>query len=202
MNIRLTVLLAILSLHHTVQGQVTDSTTTKKWYQPDHAKLHFAGEIGFLSPGVGIELFRKKNGELDLFGGFVPEGIGGDNLVTMAVKFHYLPWKKGLFNKKYQLEPLTLGANLYHTFGEDINKFRDRDLYPKGYYWWTISTRYGPFFGSRLSKDFGPEATIRSLTFYCEIGTNDLFIYSWAGNRSTVPFHRLWNSSFGLKVIF
>jgi hypothetical protein len=196
------VLLVVFFFISSVYAQEADTTSMKKWHHPDHVKLHFAGEIGFLSPGVGIELFNKKQGELDLFGGFVPEGIGGDNLVTIALKFNYFPWKKAILKKAIQIEPLTLGLNIYHTFGEDINKFRDPDLYPKGYYWWTISTRYGPFFGGRLSKHYGPETFLKTITLYYELGTNDLFIYSWAGNRSTIPFYRIWNSSIGLKAVF
>jgi hypothetical protein len=181
----------------------TDSLPVeRKWYVPDHYKLHFAGEIGFLSPGAGYELFPKRNGELDVFGGFLPEFIGGDNVVTIATKFHYMPWKKKINRGRNDLEPLTLGAIVYHAFGEDLNKARDKDLYPQGYYWWTIGTRFGPFVGSRITRAYKDGAALKSITLYVEFGTNDLFLYSWAKNRTTIPLYKIWNSSVGLKWKF
>lgn len=173
----------------------------KKWYIPDHGKLHFAGGTGFLSAGAGYELFPAQNGEIDLFVGYLPASIGGEHIYTATVKFHYMPFKTALFTSGWQIEPLTLGGMLYQSYGHELNRARDPDLYPEDYYWWSIKTRFGPFIGSRVTKELG-SSFIRSVTFYGEIGTNDLYIYSWATNRSTVPFSKLWNSSFGLKVRF
>ena len=97
---------------------------------------------------------------------------------------------------------MSIGFNAYHAFAKVLNEQKDRDLYPRGYYWWTIGTRFGPFFGSRLTKEFQPKSFMKTLTFYYEIGTNDLFLFSWGVNTSTVPFYKIWNTSFGLKATF
>ena len=180
----------------------TEKTRKRPWIQLDHDKTQYAGEIGFMSLGLGYSLFKRENGELDGFLGFLPESIGGDNIVTIALKFQYLPWKKEVFKNKFQLEPLSMGVNIYHAFTKILNEQKNEDLYPNGYYWWTIGTRFGPFFGSRLTKEFKQTSFMKTLTFYYEIGTNDLFIYSWAANRSAIPIYKIWNTSFGLKATF
>ena len=184
------------------QSSAEDPPSPWEWIVPDHVKLHFAGEIGFLSPGAGYELFKKKNGELDVFGGFLPEAIGGDNIVSIAGKFHYMPWKKEVLKNKYLLEPISLGVLVYHSFGEDLNKAKDDNLYPNGYYWWTVGTRFGPFFGSRITQEFKEPSFFKALTFYVEFGTNDLYFFSWKNNRSSIPLYQIWNSSIGLKARF
>ena len=193
-------ILLLLLVPMQIMGQSTDQSS-RKWYYPDYTKLHYAGEIGFISIGAGKEFFRKKNGEADIFVGYLPEGIGGDNIVTIAFKFHYLPWKKKIFSNKYELEPLTVGAIGYHALGEDLNRLSDKKLYPDGYYWWTVGFRFGPFIGSRISTDFehGP---FKNLWLYYELGTNDLFIYSWGANRTLIPLRSIFNFSFGLKASF
>ncbi len=178
-----------------------DSSIARKWYLPDYTKLHYAGEIGFISVGVGKEFFKKKNGELDIFLGYLPESIGGDNIVTAAFKFHYFPWKKEIFKQRYELEPLTLGAIGYHALGEHLNRLSNKDLYPDGYYWWTTGFRFGPIIGSRISKEF-ENGKLEKLWLYYELGTNDLFIYSWGQNRTLVPLRSIFNFSFGLKATF
>ena len=199
---KLTIVTFLLFGFISANSQSDSISDSRPWYIIDHAKVQFAGEIGFISLGLGYSIFKKKNGELDLFLGYLPESIGGDNIVTIAGKFHYFPWKKDVFKNKYKLEPLTLGVNVYHAFTKILNAQKNQDLYPAGYYWWTIGTRFGPFFGSRITKEFNQKSFIRSLTFYYEIGTNDLYIYSWGVNRNSVPLHKVWNTSLGLKFGF
>lgn len=186
----------------TVYSQKDSTFIHRRWYHPDYIKLQYAGEIGFVSLGLGKEIFKKKNGEIDLFGGYLPESIGGDNIICIAFKFNYMPWEKDVFNKKYKLEPLTIGVRAYHAFTKKLNEQKNGDLYPNGYYWWTLGTRFGPFFGSRITKEYDSKSFLKSLSLYMEIGTNDLYIYSWIVNRSTVPIYKIWNSSFGLKAKF
>lgn len=193
-------LLPIIFLAHA--GAQSDSTPPTKWYHPDYAKLQFAGEIGFLSAGVGSEIFKNRKGEIDLMLGYLPKSIGGDNITTFAVKFAWIPWEKPVLNNKFKLQPLTLGAILFRALGEDLNKLRDRDIYPRGYYWWSSGLRIGPVLGIRLKRDFKEECKIKSMAFYTEFTTNDLFIYSWGVNSGIIPLRAIFAASFGVKLNF
>jgi len=183
-------------------AQADTSLIRTKFTHIDYVKTQYAGEIGFMSLGVGTEFFKKRNGELDLMLGYLPQSIGGDDIITSAIKFSYIPWTKNILNNKLIIQPLTVGVLAYHAFGKDLNKQNNRDLYPRGYYWWTVSTRLGPVFGLRIKKEFEPSSKIKSLSFYVEFGSNDLYIYSWIDNRSLIPIHNIFNSSFGLKANF
>ncbi len=171
-----------------------------KWYHPDYAKVQYAGEIGFFSIGVGSELFKKQNGELDLMVGYLPKSIGGDGIFTTAIKFSYLPWEKPLFNDQLTWQPLSMGAILFHAWGKELNRIRDKDLYPRGYYWWSLGTRIGPVIGTRLKKDFGNNAKFKSLTFYMEFVSNDLYIYSWGVNTGIIPLRAIFDMSLGIRI--
>ena len=179
----------------------TDSIPERtKWYQPDYAIFQFAGEIGLFSAGIGSQLFKKQNGEFDFMAGYLPKSIGGDDIFTTALKFSYLPWEKPLFNNQLTWQPLSMGVILFHAWGKDINKIRDRDLYPRNYYWWSLGTRIGPLIGTRLRRDFGKNSNLESLTFYLEFVTNDLYIYSWGVNTDIIPLWAIFDMSLGIRV--
>lgn len=183
-------------------AQVDSTSTRTKFLHPDYVKMQFAGEIGFLSVGIGTEFFKKRNGELDLMLGYLPKSIGGDNITTIALKFTYIPWTKDIIKGKLLLQPLTLGVIAYHAFGKDLNKISNKDLYPQNYYWWTLGMRFGPILGFRVIKKFEESSKIKALALYIEFGTNDLYIYSWGVNTSVVPLQKIINTSFGLKANF
>jgi len=196
------VILILLAYQNSAFCQNDSIVARTKLYHLDYAKMQYAGQIGFLSVGVGSELFRKRNGELDFFVGYLPESIGGDNIVTGAFKFAYIPWDISVFKHKMKLQPLTMGLMIFHAFGEDLNKIRDKDLYPQGYYWWSLGTRVAPVFGIRLKKELDKESTIKALAFYVEFVTNDLYIYSRGVNRTIIPLYKIFDSSIGVKVNF
>ena len=183
-----------------IHAQSDSLLERNKWFHPDYAKIQFAGEIGFLSVGVGFKLFKKQNGELDLMAGYLPKPIGGDDIFTTAIKFAYLPWDKQVLNNQLTWQPLSLGAMLFHAWGERLNRIRDKELYPRGYYWWSPGTRFGPVFGTRLKRDFDKRSRIKSLSFYMEFVTNDLYIYSWGANTGIIPLSSIFDMSLGLRI--
>lgn len=43
-----------------IYSQDSTQTNKKVWYEPDYAKIQFAGSIGFLSTGFGYHCFKDK----------------------------------------------------------------------------------------------------------------------------------------------
>ena len=84
-------------------------------------------------------------------------------------------------------------------FGNQYTKYSDRDQYPKGYYWFNNLPRMGWFWTGQLTYEMKND---HLFTFYSELGTYDLLLFSWSGNRETIPRHTLFNVSFGLKYQF
>jgi hypothetical protein len=74
--------------------------------------------------------------------------------------------------------------------------------YPEGYYWWTTSFRFTPFIGPTLSRKVGNEHTlIKRVQLYAELGTNDLALVSYIGNKR-LAFTEIWNIALGTRLVF
>lgn len=183
------------------QSCLAQQSNFKKWVVPDHYKLHFAGEIGLFSVSVGKDFFKNENVEFDLFLGYLPEEVGGDNITTVALKTAYFPFKYTIPNTEYFIEPFGIGLNFYHALGDNLNKYRDTSIYPPEYYWWPIGIRIAPYISSRIGKHIH-KSNLSSIQFYYELGANDLYIFSWYKNRRTFPLYRIFNLSFGLSFKF
>jgi hypothetical protein len=192
------ILLGLLFTFST-QAQVVEKI--KSNLRPDHSKVHFAGEIGFLSASYGKKIWNKENLEFDAFIGFAPRNVAGDDITTLAVKGTYFPYNLKLSENGYTVEPIGVGLNLYHAFGNNLNKYRDTGLYKKGYYWWTIGLRIAPFITGRINKEFESKH-FKRIGLYYELGTNDLYFFSWFDNRETFPVHKIFNFSIGMVVFF
>ncbi|MEN7548307.1 hypothetical protein AAG747_10340 [Rapidithrix thailandica] len=173
----------------------------RKWFVPDHSKIHFAGGYGFLSVSAGKKILRKKRIELDITIGYLPKAIGGDDILTGGIKAQYIPWRIDWKNKPLQIEPLAVGLSIFQAWGTRFNRLNDRNLYSKGYYWWTSNRRFAPFIGQRIQRTY-KNSSIKSIGVYYEIGTYDLYIYSWLPNQKTFPFHKLFNFSGGVQLSF
>nr|WP_295932125.1 hypothetical protein [uncultured Dyadobacter sp.] len=171
----------------------------RKWYLPDHMKLQFAGNIGFLSGGPGY-VSRNRTLETDLLFGFLPQKFGGDALVTLTGKTTYSPWRIGLKNH-YYLRPFSIGAYLSYTFGPQFDT-KWPSYYPSGYYWWATSFRPGAYIGGKLGKHVVLNNRRRSWEFYYELGTYDLLIISYVQNKGFLKLSDITSLSLGVKFGF
>lgn len=183
----------------TFAQHLTDSLKIKKWYIPDHVKMQFAGNIGFLSGGLGFASHNKKL-ETDLLAGILPEKFGGDALVTFSAKTTYSPWKIN-FKHNYYAAPFSLGAYLSYTFGPQFD-FKWPSYYPAGYYWWATAIRSGAYMGGKIGRQITVNKRISAVELYYEIGSYDLLMISYVQNRNFLKLSDISNVSFGLKLSF
>ena len=161
---------------------------------PDYCQLQFAGNIGFISGGIGYN-FLNNNLESGVLYGYVPKSIGD-------VEIHHLTLKNTFTIKKWKLSQ---SINIYATTGFSIsfNLFGNTFLklpyqYPDGY--------YGPnavhgilFFGTKISgKNLQPNFLNKINLFYeLVIMDNDL----WYGIKSRyTSFTEQWSLAVGINI--
>ena len=190
-------LLLLLSLSGLAQE--VGLTHHHKWYLPDHLKLQFAGNIGFLSGGPGY-VSRNQTLETDLLFGFLPQKFGGDALVTTTLKTTYSPWRIRLKND-YYIRPFSIGAYLGYTFGPQFDS-KWPSYYPSGYYWWATAIRPGAYIGGKAGRNVVMNNHRRSLELYYELGTYDLLLISYVQNKGFLKLHDIVSLSMGVKFAF
>ena len=106
--------------------------------------------------------------------------------------------------EKVQVLPLTVGAYFSYTHGTLNDELKGQ--YSSDYYWFSTDTRYGPLVGGRVTYLAAPVAATgqpRKLSFYYELGSNDLYLASYLTNRNGgLRFGQLLTLALGVKADF
>jgi hypothetical protein len=190
-------LLLLLPLSSAAQDSLT--IKNRKWYIPDHIKLQFAGNIGFISGGPGW-ISRNNTLETDLLFGFLPQKFGGDALVTITGKTTFSPWRISLNYSRYVV-PFSLGAYMSYTFGPQFDS-KWPSYYPSGYYWWATSIRPGAYVGGKIGQEVTIKNKRKGLEIYYELGSYDLLMISYVQNNKYLKLSDIVSLSLGLKLAF
>lgn len=164
----------------------------RAWYRPDHAKLQLAGNVGFLSPGLGYA-FLGRHLETDAFFGWVPRAIGGTDIlsITGKVTAHPLAVDAG----GVELRPLALALQLTYTFGDQYF-VRPPSRFPGKYYDFPTALRAGIGVGGGASVRIGE----RRIGAYLELVALDLMLKAWAENRETIGPSEVFSLALGLRA--
>jgi len=166
---------------------------------PDHVDLQYAGSIGYVSIGVGYNLFKEKT-SLSFHYGYVPEVKGGE-LHIAAVKFEYKPFKIKI-SDKIVFHPINPVVFLSYTMGKNFGLSFDRNQYAKGYYFWSPALREHLGISSELKLMGDRSSKIKSISLYAEANTNDLYMISWYENRTSTPIYEIFHLGFGVRMNF
>lgn len=192
--------LLILSLIFSLFLQAQNAEEVgRTWYEPDHFKLQFAGNIGFLSVGAGY-LHGNDHLESDLYLGYLPKSIGGDHIISLSAKITYAPWTLPL-SHNYSVIPFSTGPYLSYSFGSQFDTFLPNE-YPNGYYWWASSLRLGAFIGGSIRKSIKSSSRFSGVALYYELGTYDLKFISFFQNPDYLNITDILSMSLGVKVEF
>ncbi|WP_242691692.1 hypothetical protein [Desertivirga arenae] len=169
---------------------------------PDGAVTQYGGSIGYGSVGISYDLFKGERGNLDFTFGYVPESKGGP-LRILAGKFSYKPLRIKVKDIT-AIYPVNPGTFVSYTPGEQFEKW-SKTQYPKGYYWWSKSTRIhvslsteAKFNGEKLL----PKTGLKAFSIYSELNTNDLYGVSWFKNRDSMSFLEIVRVGYGVRVYF
>lgn len=171
----------------------------RKWYEPAHVKVQFAGGIGFISPGFGFS-YAKNKMETDLFFGYLPKQIGGEHIVMLTLKNTFIPFTIKPENSRLTIHPLTIGGFFNYTFGNQYETFWP-DHYPTGYYWWDSAIRLGFFLGGNVRIPV-KNNVFDAVSAYYELGSNDLYLISYIQNINYFKPYDILNLAIGVKMAF
>jgi hypothetical protein len=166
------------------------------WFVPDHAKLQLAGDIGFLSPGIGWELWDRRL-EADLFFGWVPESIGGHDIYSATAKLTYAPWRLRA-GPHWRIQPLRTGVQVTWTFGSEYFVSQP-ERYPSGYYDFPTALHAGLALGAAVIRKLPHE---RDLTLYAEAVALDTMLRDWHENRETIAASDVLSLAIGTRYRF
>jgi hypothetical protein len=172
--------------------------TAKHWFHPRHLLLQTGGGIGMVAVGAGYSYWHQRL-STDVLVGYVPKRHAGTELTIVTLKASYSPVRLPLA-AAWQLTPLTVGA--YGSYTHGLQNPGEPNQYPDDYYWFSRTLRYGPLLGSSLAYTAWPTSPdhSRSLAFYYEVGTNDLYLHSYLTNRHSLRPTQLLTLAIGLKM--
>lgn len=159
----------------------------RPWYAPDHAKLQLAGNIGFLSPGVGYAWGRRLEG--DLFFGWVPEAVGGTDIFSVTGKLTWAPWS--IEPRPWSIRPITAALQLTYTFGDQYFVIPDYPFPP-------TALRAGIALGAEVRRPLGR----RSLGIYFELVALDMGLVYWLSNRDALGPTDVFSVAVGARLAF
>lgn len=175
---------------------------TLKSVLPDAIVVQYAGSIGFGSIGAGYDLFKGK-GNVDLVYGFVPKSKGGSLHIATA-KFAYRPFTLNI-TKNIKFHPLNPGVFGTYTFGKEFNTTWDKNMYEKGYYWWSPAIRAHASISNELklnTRRLLHDEGLKSVSLYSEFNINDLYLTSWFKNRKTTSLWDYTQLGIGMRMYF
>jgi hypothetical protein len=157
----------------------------RPWFAPDHAALQLAGNVGFLSPGVGWEMGRRIDGELFL--GWVPAAVGGVDILAVTGKVSWAPWSVPA--GRWTVQPLTAGLQLTYTFGDRYFVLPPEPFTPTAL---------------RAGLAVGGGATLpvrgRRVGLYYEFVALDLGVIYWLTNRPVIGPEDVFSLALGARL--
>lgn len=155
---------------------------------PRHAVIQFAGDIGFISAGIGYTSRNKKfNGEI-LYG-YVPKVVGGIAIHSVSGKFTWSP-VKWVYHKLI-INYFTAGIFVNYTFGHQYFGFSP-PFYPYHYYGFPIAFHEGLFIGGAVGKN--------KMSLYYELGTNEKEFLSYIGNTKSLSLTDIIHLGLGARI--
>lgn len=150
----------------------------------NHFLGQYAGEIGFISLGLGRDFKRYS---LSALYGLVPPDLSGTDAietVTLRQTYRIWDWRRLSFYG---------GLNVFHVLGLQYQSTKFRDA-PEGYY--SIGSIRGLLY-------LGSSVTVRNdWNFYFEAGMNDIWITNFVTNTDRINPSDHVSLALGLKKNF
>lgn len=167
----------------------------RAWWVPDHAKVQLAGDIGFVSPGVGWELAGRRL-ELDAFAGWVPASVGGRDLFSATAKLGFTPWRVAV--RRVRLQPITAALQVTYTFGSAFF-VTSPDTHPPGYYELPTAVHADLAIGAAVARTLRGE---RELGVSVEVVGRDHDVRDWLDNRRALSAGDVLSLALGARLRF
>lgn len=144
---------------------------------PTQLIMQYAGNMGFMSVGVGWDYGKHDQWETHLLFGYLPKADSDRGKLTMTLKQTFLPWSFS-FGKGWMLEPLSCGIYFNTVFGSEFWG-NQPSRYPDKYYEpLNTEVRINAFLGQRITLNI-PENKrkfVKSVSAFYEVSTCDLYL--------------------------
>jgi hypothetical protein len=179
-----------------------DTLTIKKQKQirrvlrPDYLALQYAGNIGFLSGGIGY-MNRSDRYQLSIVYGYVPAryaSVSG-HLVTAKNVFHFA--QSNISDRYHVIAYGSIGISV-EVAGRSF--FFQPDNMPPGYYDFPKSIHAIPGLGLKCRRQSKKLKGFEGVEFFAEVSTVDVYVwYKWISRH--VEFHDILSMSCGVNLI-
>lgn len=170
-----------------------------KWMSllPNIGIAQYAGNIGFLSMGIGWDYGKDNKWETHLLLGYLPHFTFGDDAFTLTIREQYIPFTISI-SDMISLSPSNLSLSMNAVMNDE---FWFTEPINNNYYRFSSKVRSHLGIGSRLNFYVPSEKKRRfaRISLYYELSTYDLAIISIVRNRY-VPFHDILSLGVGLNV--
>jgi hypothetical protein len=177
-------------------------TTSYVWAQqpgltPDFGTIQYAGSIGFISGGVGYDVFKRH--QLSLHYGHVPERLGGPlHIVATRLMFNISSLR---ISEHVMISPFNAGVMVSYHFGSQFKSRWPSHRYPEGYYWWKTSLRAHLAAETSITLSL-KEQRVQSVTAFVAFNTNELYLISFLKNTRSLGLADIIKVGYGMRVRF
>lgn len=189
-------LILVISLVPSIPTQAQEQNHWLQKLAPTTMMVQYAGNLGFVSTGVG-KTFKADKVSTYLIYGYLPKSVNGVEVKTVACKLttqiKRYEWKKRIFSTYAGLTLMRCYTKYaYMSFP---------DYFPKGYYDVPQAIHAAPLIGELYTWSTG-EKEKNKWSAFVEFSTLDYYLIDYVRNLSTMAFTDLWTLSFGLIHLF
>lgn len=170
-----------------------------KWMSllPNIGIAQYAGNIGFLSVGIGWDYGKENRWETHFLMGYLPHFTFDDDAFTLTLREQYSPCVLSI-NDRITISPTNVSMSVNAVMNDE---FWFTEPINTNYYRFSSKVRFHLGLGSRLNLYVPSEKKRRfaRISLYYELSTYDLAVISIVRNRY-VPFHDILSLGVGLNV--
>ena len=178
---------------------ITAFAQERHWSSPDHVILQYAGSIGYVSGGVGHNVFKGK-ARASLHFGHVPKAVGGP-LNIFSTKLLFVP-RRYQVSERVVVNPFDAGLMISYHLGETFQSKWPEHQYPENYYWWRTSFRFHLNLESSVTMKMKDNTTFKAATGYLELNSNELYLVSLFQNRRSLMLWDVLMVGAGVRLHF
>lgn len=175
---------------------ISQKTKRIRWYVPDYVHFQFAGNIGFVSAGVGFRN-RKEVYQLSLVYGYAPEAVAGvsSHLVTARNIFHFT---HVFLNEKQVLIPYGAVGLSWEPGGRSF--FTVPENMPPGYYDFPKNIHAIPSVGFKLRHATSKIKGFSGFEVFTELCSVDAYIW-YKFLYHSVEFREIVSLAVGIHLL-
>lgn len=171
----------------------------RRVFIPDHNRLQFAGNIGFISTGLGYNIGKRY--EITFMLGLQNEFFGDskESIITAAIKNTINIYHPIIINKRFSFVP-TVGLSI--NWGYTNNTFSDLPTHYANDYYFQNKIHLAPFIGGKLRFECNKRnCHRRAIELYVELSSLDAYILECI-RTDYVSIDDILNLAIGFSIYF